>query len=182
MISAGGCVRNVRKWIDPNIGTLTLIKWRFKMKKVLTGIMLATCMIFGATLMAQAATLEEAKALAEKGAAYVKANGKDKAIAEINNPNGEFVKGDLYLFLQDFNGVILAHGGNPKLVGQNHFEVKDPTGKFFVKEMIEILKSKGSGWIEYSWTNPATKKVQPKKTWVQKVEGTDMYVGCGIFQ
>jgi len=152
------------------------------MKKVFIGIMLVTCVIFGMTLMAQAATLEEAKALAEKGAAYVKANGKDKAIAEFNKPDGEFVKGDLYVFLQDFNGVLLAHGGNPKLVGQNHYEIKDPTGKAFGKEMIDLVKSKGSGWIEYTWTNPATKKVQPKKTWVQRVEGMDIYVGCGVFQ
>lgn len=152
------------------------------MKKLLTGILLATCMIFGATLMAQAATLEDAKALAEKAAAYMKANGKDKAVAEFNNPAGEFVKGDLYVFLQDFNGIMLANGGNPKLAGQNHFEVKDPTGKLFVKEMIDLAKSKGGGWVEYSWTNPSIKKVQPKKTWIQRVEGMDMYVGCGIFQ
>jgi len=152
------------------------------MKKVLTGILLATCMFFGSALMAQAATLEEAKALAEKAAAYMKANGKDKAVAEFNNPTGEFVKGDLYVFAQDFSGIMLANGGNPKLAGQNHFEVKDPSGKFFVKEMIDLVKSKGSGWVEYSWTNPAIKKVQPKKTWVQRVEGMDVYVGCGLFQ
>ena len=77
------------------------------MRKVLKGILLVTCVVFGMTLMAQASTLEEAKALAEKGAAYVKANGKDKAIAEFNKPDGEFVKGDLYVFLQDFSGLIL---------------------------------------------------------------------------
>jgi len=152
------------------------------MKKLLMGILLVTCMVFGVTLVAQASTIEEAKALAEKGAAYMKANGKDKAIAEFNNPNGEFVKGDLYLFAIDFNGIILAHGGNPKLVGQSFLEMKDPTGKYFIKEQLDLAKSKGSGWIEYNWTNPATKKVQNKKSWIQRIEGTDIYVGCGIFQ
>jgi len=152
------------------------------MKKILKGILLVTCMVFGMTLMAQASTLEEAKAFAEKAAAYMKANGKDKAIAEFNNPNGEFVKGDLYIFVQDFNGMMLAHGGNPKLVGQSLLEMKDPAGKYFVKEQIDLAKSKGSGWIEYNWTNPATKKVQNKKSWIQRIEGTDIYVGCGIFQ
>jgi cytochrome c len=152
------------------------------MKRVLMGIALVTCMVFGVTFIAQASTLEEAKAFAEKGAAFWKANGKDKAIAEFNNASGQFVKGDLYIFAQDFNGVMLANAGNPKLAGQNHLEVKDPTGKFFVKEMIALVKSKGSGWVEYSWTNPLTKKVQPKKTWIQRIEGTDIYVGCGIFQ
>ena len=146
------------------------------------GIMLVICMVFGVALTSQASTLEEAKALAEKGAAYMKANGKDKAIAEFNNTNGEFVKGDLYLFAIDFNGMILAHGGNPKLVGQSFLEMKDPTGKYFIKEQLDLAKSKGSGWNEYMWTNPATKKVQSKKSWIQRVEGTDIYIGCGIFQ
>jgi cytochrome c len=153
------------------------------MKNVISKVFLMiVSMVFGLTILAQASSLEEAKALADKAAAYVKANGKDKAAAEFNNPNGEFVKGDLYVFLQDFNGVLLAHGGNPKLVGQNHIEIKDPTGKLFTKEMVDTVKTKGGGWVEYTWTNPATKKVQPKKSWVQRVEGMDIYVGCGLFQ
>ncbi len=152
------------------------------MKKVLAGIALVIFVVSGASFAAQAATQEEAKALTEKAVAYLKANGKDKAIAEFNNPAGQFVKGALYIIAQDFNGVMLANGGNPKLAGQNHLALKDPNGKFFVKEMVEVAKSKGSGWVEYSWTNPVAKKVQPKKTWIQRIEGADMYVGCGIFQ
>jgi cytochrome c len=175
-------VENTGNEFTPIMGALTLNKWRFKMKKLLTGILLVTCMVFGAIHIAQASTSEEAKALVEKGAAYMKANGKDKAIAEFNNPNGEFVKGDLYIFAVDFNGLTLANGGNPKMAGQNLLEVKDPTGKYFFKEMIALAKSAGSGWIEYSWVNPATKKVQGKKSWIQRIEGMDIYIGCGIFQ
>lgn len=152
------------------------------MKKVSRALCLVSLVVFGLVCVAQSATLDEAKAMAEKAAAFMKANGKEKAIAEFNNPDGQFKKGDLYVFAQGFDGLMLANGGNPKLSGQNHLELKDPTGKLFVKEMIELAKTKGSGWVNYSWTNPATKKVQPKKTWVQKVEGMDVYVGCGIFQ
>jgi cytochrome c len=153
------------------------------MKRVLS-MVLVVMFVFGVAYVAQSATLEEAKALGEKSAAFVKANGKDKGIAEISNPKGQFVKGNLevYVTLQDFNGVALANPANPKLHGQNHMELKDPTGKLFIKEAIELAKTKGSGWTTYSWTNPITKKVQPKKAWVQRVEGTDMYTMCGIFQ
>lgn len=152
------------------------------MKRVVMGIALVTLVVFGAVHMVQAATLDDAKALTEKAVAFVKANGKDKAIAEFNNPKGQFVKGDMYVIAQGFDGVMLANGGNPKLVGQNHLEMKDPNGKYFVKEMVATAKSKGSGWVEYSWTNPLTKKVQPKKTWVQRIDGAEYYVGCGLFQ
>ncbi len=153
------------------------------MRKVV-GMLVAAMFVLGVVFTAQAVTLDEAKALGEKAAAYVKANGKDKGIAEISNPKGQFVKGnlELYVTLHDVNGVTLANPANPKLHGQNHTDLKDPTGKLFVKEAVELVKSKGSGWTTYSWTNPLTKKVQPKKAWVQRIEGTDMYTLCGVWQ
>ena len=152
------------------------------MKKVLMGMALVMCMVFGVVCMAQASPMDDAKAMTEKAVAFLKANGKEKAFAEFNNPQGQFVKGELYVYVQSFEGVILAHGGNTKLIGQNHLDVKDPSGKLFVKEQLSLIKSKGSGWVDYVWTNPATKKVQPKKTWIMKVDGADMWVGCGVFQ
>lgn len=152
------------------------------MKKVFCSIVVILAVFVWGVCAAHSATLDEAKAMAEKAAAYVKAHGKDKAIADFNNQTGPWVKGDLYIVFQDFNGLLMANGGNPKIAGQNHLELKDPTGKFFVKEMVETAKTKGGGWVTYSWTNPATKKVQPKKAWVQRVEGMDAYVNCGLFQ
>jgi cytochrome c len=154
------------------------------MKKIVFSMVVVMAVVFTMVCIAQAATLEEAKAMAEKAAAYVKANGKEKGIDEISNPKGQFVKGnmDLYVVLQDLNGIALANPANPKLHGQNHMNLKDPSGKLFIKENTELVKAKGSGWVTYTWTNPTTKKVQPKKAWVQRVEGTDMYTMCGIFQ
>jgi cytochrome c len=151
------------------------------MKKLVCSMVVAIAVVFAAVCLVQAAPLDDAKTLAEKAAAYVKANGKEKGIAEIANPKGQFVKGDLYVTLQDFNGIALANPMNTKLHGQNHLELKDATGKAFIKENIEVAK-KGSGWVTYSWTNPATKKIQAKKAWVQRVEGADMYTMSGVFQ
>jgi len=151
-------------------------------KKFVKVVFVTALVVFGMALISQAATQDEAKATVEKAMAYWKANGKDKAIAEFNNPKGQFVKGDMYIHAQDFNGIMLANGGNPKLVGQNHLEVKDSTGKAFVKEQIEVAKTKGSGWVSYVWTNPATKKLQPKTAYVHKVEGENIFIGCGIWK
>jgi|GEM_PF-281312 methyl-accepting chemotaxis protein len=123
-----------------------------------------------------------AKALAQKAAVYMERNGREKAISVFNNPNGEFVEGDLYIVLQGLNGQVYAHPTNAALIGQNHFDVADPTGKYFVREMIDIAETKGGGWTQYVWDNPETKKVQPKKAWIQRVNGFDLYVLCGIFQ
>jgi cytochrome c len=153
-----------------------------KMKKflVVMGIGFFLFGMAGAVVAADKPTQNEAKALVEKAVAFVKANGKEKAFAEFNNPQGQFVKGELYVLAQGLNGVILAHGANVKLIGQDHLQLKDATGKLFVKEMVDLVNTKGSGWVEYSWTHPQTKKVQAKMTYIQKVD--DYFIGCGIYK
>ena len=64
-------------------------------------------------VLALAATPEEANALLNEAAALYEADGKDKTFAEITNPDGKFVMGELYIFVYDSDGMIVAHGGDP---------------------------------------------------------------------
>ena len=125
-------------------------------------------------------TADEAKTLMDKAVAYVKANGKEKAFGEFSNPKGQFVDRDLYIFAVDFKGMTLAHGGNAKLVGRDMYGLKDADDKFFIQKFIEVAKTKGSGWVDYKWSNPLTKKIENKSTYVQKVD--DYFLGCGIYK
>ena len=125
-------------------------------------------------------TANEAKGLVDKALAFIKSEGKEKAFAEFTNSKGKFVDRDLYIFVVDFKGLTLAHGGNAKLVGKDMGELKDADGKFFIKEFIELAKTKGSGWVDYKWANPTTNKIEPKSTYVQKHE--DYFLGCGIYK
>ncbi|MBI5607162.1 MAG: cache domain-containing protein [Deltaproteobacteria bacterium] len=127
-----------------------------------------------------AGNADEAKTLVEKGIQFYKANGKDKALAEFSNPKGQFVKGELYIFIWDVNGTVLAHGTNQKLIGKDVSGLKDADGKLFVKDGLELAKSKGSGWVDYKWTNPVTKKMDDKTTFVKKVD--DLIFCCGIYK
>lgn len=127
-----------------------------------------------------ASSQADAKALIEKGVSFYKANGKDKAFAEFSNPKGQFTKGDLYIFVVDTKGLVYAHGGNAKLVGKDMSELKDADGKFFMKDIVKTGVEKGTGWVDYKWANPVTKKVDAKTTYVEKVDG---YVfGCGVYK
>jgi methyl-accepting chemotaxis protein len=126
------------------------------------------------------ATAADAQAMVEKAHAYVKANGKVKAFSAFNDPKGEFLKGELFIFAQDFHGVILAYGGNTAMVGQNLYDAKDVNGKYLGKGMIELAKTQGNGWYEYHFLNPHTNVVQPKITYIQRVD--DYYLACGIYK
>jgi cytochrome c len=149
------------------------------MKKVLMAIII--CLLTsGFVYAAEKGTAKEAQDLVAKAVAYYKANGKDKAFAAISDPKGQFTKKDLYVFAFDMNTVCLAHGANKALVGKNLTELKDSNGKQFMNQMTQDAKTKGKGWVDYSWTNPVTKKIEPKSSYYQK-EG-DFYFGCGIYK
>jgi cytochrome c len=152
------------------------------MKHVAVSIVVVAFMVLGIFYTADAATPDDAKAMVEKAYAYFMENGKTDTFPEISNPYGKFVKDDLYVLVVDFNGVILADGGNPGFVGVNLVGLKDTNGKHLFKEMIETAKTKESGWVEYAWLNPATKKIQPKSTYVKRVKGMDALIACGVLK
>jgi signal transduction histidine kinase len=125
-----------------------------------------------------AGTPEEAKALVERAIAFYKANGKEKALAEFSKPKGQFVKGDLYIFAFNPDGTIIAHGGDPKLVGQDFTGAQDADGKYFAREFIKIGPE--GGWVDYKWMNYITKKVAAKTAYLKRID--DVIVGCGAYK
>jgi cytochrome c len=136
--------------------------------------------LFSFAVLSYAADRDDAKALVKRAAAYVKYQGKEKALAEISTSKGMFDKGELYVFAYDLQGVMLAHPKNPALIGQNLIAVPDTEGKLFRKEIVEKAKSQGSGWVDYVYLNPETNKQEHKTTYFQKVG--DIILCCGVYQ
>jgi cytochrome c len=154
------------------------------MQRLLT-MFLALAGLFGMVAVAAAQsghTPDQAKALVEKAASYLKAEGRDKALTVFSDPKGEFVEGDLYLFVMDANDgklTMLAHGVNKALIGKPQIDVKDAEGKAFNRDMVTMLSGANEGWMTYMWPNPATKKIGSKKSYVVKVG--DVIIGAGIY-
>lgn len=123
-----------------------------------------------------AATPDDATAMVKKGITFIKTNGKDKGYAEISSKTSQFKKDDLYLVVYGLDGTVHAHGANEKMIGKNLIELKDIDGKPFVKERVELAKSKGTFWQDYKFTNPETKKIEPKQMYCEKLDET---VVCG---
>ncbi len=126
------------------------------------------------------ATTEEAKALAEKAAAHFKAVGPEKAYADFNDPAGGYIDRELFVNVYSPEGKVACGVGVPALVGRDATQFKDSTGKEFGKAIIETAKTQGSGWVEYHMTNPLTKKVEPKKSWVIQVNDYVVFVGAFV--
>lgn len=148
-------------------------------KKVLV-LVLIGLMVTGAVWAASKGTAKEAKAMVVKAVAYYNANGQGKAFAEFNNPSGKFVDRDLYIWVATLKAKVLAHGANTKLIGKDLYNLKDTDGKQFMKEIVDTAKAKGSGWVDYKWTNPISKKVEHKSVYIQRVK--DMVFVCGFYK
>jgi len=122
------------------------------------------------------ATRADAEAMVKKGVAYINSAGAAKAYAEITAKSPQFILHDLYLVVYKLDGTVAAHGANPKMVGNNLIELKDIDGKAFVKERVDMAKSKTSFWQDYKFTNPESKKIEPKAMYCEKLNDT---VLCG---
>lgn len=123
---------------------------------------------------------DEATVMTRKAIALIKAEGADKAYAALRDLKGPFVMKDLYVFCMDMNGIMLVHGRNPGLIGKDLSKLKDTDSKLFVQDMLTAAKA-GSGWVDYKWTNPDTKKIEPKSTYVEKVDD-NRFCAVGIYK
>jgi signal transduction histidine kinase len=122
------------------------------------------------------ATTEEAKAMAIKAAAYLKANGPEKSFAEFSAKDGPWHDRDLYVTVLDSSGVMRAHGTNPGLIGKSLIDLKDVDGKAFNREMLAVTDT---GWVNFKWQNPLTKAVEQKTAFEVRVG--EYIVGVGAY-
>jgi len=126
------------------------------------------------------ASTKDAERMVHKAVEFLKSEGKEKALAVFSDPNGPFTYRDLYIFVLDLNGIMRAHGRRHELIGKDQMQNHDAEGKFYTREQLELAKSKGAGWNEYLYENPATGKVERKVAYVERVG--DLVIGCGAFK
>lgn len=138
--------------------------------------LLALCTV--SALSAQEGS-EQAKALVKKAVAFYKQNGRPALVKEVTSRAGTLRDGALYIFVYDTTGVVVAHGQLVQLIGKNLENSKDPKGKLWIQERLELAKTKGSGWQDYEFMNPVTKKWEPKRAFIERAD--DLIIGCGAY-
>jgi len=126
-------------------------------------------------------TEKDAIAMAERGAAFMKAKGKQELMKRISARDPDFSQGELYIDMRDIKtGIVLAHPHNPSIVGKDLVDVPDANGKKYRREIIELAAAKGKGWVDYMYRNPTNGKIEPKTTYILRVE--DVVLEAGIYK
>ncbi|WP_321508593.1 cache domain-containing protein [uncultured Methanoregula sp.] len=116
-------------------------------------------------------------AFVDNAVAYAKTRGKEKALAEFNNPNGSFIRGELYVYAYAFNGTTLAHPVNPEAVGKP----RDGANGVFVKEMGAVVRN-GSGFYRFIYINPLHNNTLESKLGYGAPAGDDWWLGSGAYE
>jgi cytochrome c len=123
---------------------------------------------------------QDAKDWVAKAIALYKKTGKAAALAEFSKRGGSFIQDDMYIFVLNRKGTVLAHGVDEKYIGEDFIDIKDYEGKRFIIEIVETANTQGSGFVEYTWYDPLRKNGVPKRLYFEKVD--DLIICSGVYQ
>ncbi|MDS1311846.1 methyl-accepting chemotaxis protein [Marinobacter xiaoshiensis] len=85
-----------------------------------------------------------------------------------------------YMFAYDTSGVSVMHGVKPALEGKNLWGFKDPTGKFLIRELVQVARN-GGGYVPYEWENESTGQVAPKLGYAEMIPEWNIMIGTGFW-
>ncbi|MFH1985628.1 MAG: cache domain-containing protein [Pseudomonadota bacterium] len=86
-----------------------------------------------------------------------------------------------YIFIDDWQGVVLAHGAQPELVGKNIWDHQDFNGVKVVQDLIAAAKTDEGDYVFYSWRKPDTGEERPKVSFSKGVSDWQWMVGTGVY-
>jgi len=122
----------------------------------------------------------DAKKWVQFAISFYESSGKRIALAAFTDPHGMFVKDELYIYVLNSKGTMLAHGVNEKFVGEDFIELMDSDGKKFIREIVETANAEGSGWVDYKWYHPVSRQLLPKVAYFEKVD--DLIIVSAVYK
>jgi signal transduction histidine kinase len=147
-------------------------------REMMSGLAMAVALLAGAYSAAAGDSAEDSQIFVDKTIDYFAANGAEATIAAVN-AGGGFHQGELYVFIIGPDGTNLANAADQTNVGKDARLLQDSDGKFYGVELIERATAEGA-WVDYKRVNPANGKIEPKTSWVRKIEG--YVIGCGYYR
>lgn len=125
-------------------------------------------------------TTSDLVAFVHEAVAYAHTNGKERALEEFSNKTGSFVRGELYIYAYDFNGINIAHPFKPDWIGKSKLNMTDSNGVPYIKNLIDVARV-GEGFTYFIFPNPAHgNRDEYKIGYAMKVDDS-WWLGSGIY-
>ncbi|WP_445679121.1 methyl-accepting chemotaxis protein [Radicibacter daui] len=91
-------------------------------------------------------------------------------------------RGSEYFFALNTKGVMVAHGANPKLVGQDMWNFKDNNGFQLFQEIAKAALAHPDGaTISYLWPKPGSDVPVNKDSFLLYYKPWDLIIGTGVY-
>lgn len=122
-------------------------------------------------------------AFVNQAAALLEAKGM-AAFPEFKVKGGDWWQGDTFIFVFDMTGTVFMHPVRHDLEGANFAYIKDVETKEFVKEGLELVKTAGSGWIDFLIPRRQLQAPSRRYAYIRAVaipEGQTLIVGSGFW-
>lgn len=105
------------------------------------------------------------------------------ALGLFHDPTGPYLAKDAYIFVYDMHGASLAIPPFPNLEKRELIDMTDSQGKPIIREMLTLVRDKGSGWVDYMWPKPGESVPTRKSAYVRRANFGDQWVmlGCGVY-
>ncbi|PCI29518.1 MAG: hypothetical protein COB67_03950 [SAR324 cluster bacterium] len=88
---------------------------------------------------------------------------------------------DGYFWINDYQANMIMHPIKPSLNGKNMAGLKDSQGVYFMQEFVKLAKTKGEGFVNYSWPKPGVEGERPKLSYIKSFEPWAWIIGTGIY-
>jgi Single Cache domain 2 len=121
-------------------------------------------------------TAAEARAMLERAIAALRSD-LAAAIAKFNKGDDGFRDRDLYVFCVNASDAKTTAHADPKIIGRDVREFKDPTGKPFGEEIYATAQVGRITSVSYSFPRPGEAAPVPKESFVTRVSGQICGVG-----
>ncbi|WP_158227240.1 methyl-accepting chemotaxis protein [Mangrovitalea sediminis] len=88
---------------------------------------------------------------------------------------------DGYFFITDMHPRMIMNPMMPKLDGRDLSDLKDPTGKRIIVDMVHVVQQQEAGFVSYLWPLPGSKKPVTKIGYVKGIPDWGWIVGSGLY-
>lgn len=118
----------------------------------------------------------------DKAAEYAKTQG-EKSYTDFRIQGSNWWSSDSYVFVYDLNGKTLVLPPQQNIEGTNRINIKDDNGTYYIREMVNWLKTHNSGWVQYVYPKPGATVSSPKLSYFKKVivGGKTVIIGSGVY-
>ena len=85
-----------------------------------------------------------------------------------------------YIFIYDYDGNNIVTAPAPEREGTNMIDAQTPDGTYLIREIIQVAQS-GGGFYSYQWDYPGTNRIEPKHSFIDRLEKWDWLIGAGVY-